>query len=224
MLYSIAFPLLSLVCALSILLFKSYKPDFCRGGTGPAAGAHCAPLRITTDLQKRDYLGPPPKPSGDSRGFGGESRSSGMSELSPQAEARDVELATTKGAASRTRRKASPLAGEVPPKGAEGGRSAQAPALPYCVDRSLHVQGRTLHLVSPSVICFANATSLVRGRLFVGAAPCGRPRAHAVRPYGTASSPDGLIRLAALGTWPYPLCPFGIFPPDRGNRPKGEGF
>ena len=45
-----------------------------------------------------------------------------------------------------------------------------------------------------------------------------------VRPYGTASSPDGLIRLAALGTWPYPLCPFGIFPPDRGNRPKGEGF
>ena len=42
-------------------------------------------------------MGPPPKPSGDSRGFGGESRSSGMSELSPQAEARDVELATTKG-------------------------------------------------------------------------------------------------------------------------------
>ena len=28
-------------------------------------------------------MGPPPKPSGDSRGFGGESRSSGMSELSP---------------------------------------------------------------------------------------------------------------------------------------------
>ena len=28
-------------------------------------------------------LGSPPKPSGDSRGFGGESRSSGMSELSP---------------------------------------------------------------------------------------------------------------------------------------------
>ena len=50
------------------------------------------------------FLGPPPKPSGDSRGFGGESRSSGMSELSPQAEARDMELATTKGAASRTRR------------------------------------------------------------------------------------------------------------------------
>ena len=134
----------------------------------PCRGAQCAPLRITTDLQKRDYLGPPPKPSGDSRGFGGESRSSGMSELSPQAEARDVELATTKGAASRTRRKASPLAGEVPPKGAEGGRSAQAPALPYCVDRSLHAQGRTLHPVSPSVICFANATSLVRGRLFAG--------------------------------------------------------
>ena len=48
--------------------------------------------------------------------------------------------------------------------------------------------------------------------------------ARSVRPYGTASSPDGLIRLAALGTWPYPLCPFGTFPPDRGNRPKGEGF
>ena len=28
-------------------------------------------------------MGPPPKPSGDSRGFGGESRSSGMRELSP---------------------------------------------------------------------------------------------------------------------------------------------
>ena len=79
------------------------------GGGWPKArrkgpGARCAPLRITTDLQKRDYLGPPPKPSGDSRGFGGESRSSAMSELSPQAEARDMELATTKGAASWTRR------------------------------------------------------------------------------------------------------------------------
>ena len=52
----------------------------------------CAP----TDNDGRIY-GAPPKPSGDSRGFGGESRSSGMSELSPQAEARDVELATTKG-------------------------------------------------------------------------------------------------------------------------------
>ena len=79
----------------------------------PPAGAHCAPLRITTDLQKRDYLGPPPKPSGDRRGFGGESRSSGMSELSPQAEARDVELATTKGAASRTHR-TFPLGGRWP--------------------------------------------------------------------------------------------------------------
>ena len=28
-------------------------------------------------------MGPPPKPSGDSRGFGGKSRSSGMRELSP---------------------------------------------------------------------------------------------------------------------------------------------
>ena len=45
-----------------------------------------------------------------------------------------------------------------------------------------------------------------------------------VRPYGTASSPDGLIHLATLGTWPYPFCPFGTFPPDRGNRPKGEGW
>ena len=25
------------------------------------------------------------------------------------------------------------------------------------------------------------------------------------------------------GTCPYPLCPFGTFPPDRGNRPRGEG-
>ena len=41
-------------------------------------------------------MGPPPKPSGDSRGFGGESRSSEMIELSPQAEANDMELATTK--------------------------------------------------------------------------------------------------------------------------------
>ena len=64
-------------------------------------------------------MGTPPKSSGDSRGFGGERRSSGMSELSPQAEAREkvnwpegpreaalgrMELATTKGAASLTRR------------------------------------------------------------------------------------------------------------------------
>ena len=26
------------------------------------------------------------------------------------------------------------------------------------------------------------------------------------------------------GTCPYPLCPFGTFPPDRGNRPRGEGM
>ena len=58
-------------------------------------------------------MGPPPKPSGDSRGFGGESRSSGMSELSP-------------------------------PGGSEGYGA--------CDDE--------------------------------GAAPCGRPRAHSVRPYG----------------------------------------
>ena len=25
------------------------------------------------------------------------------------------------------------------------------------------------------------------------------------------------------GTCPYPLCPLGTFPPDRGNRPRGEG-
>ena len=38
------------------------------------------------------------------------------------------------------------------------------------------------------------------------------------------AAPTDLIRLAALGTCPYPFCPFGTFPPDRGNRPKGEGF
>ena len=37
------------------------------------------------------------------------------------------------------------------------------------------------------------------------------------------AGPTDLIRLAALGTCPYPFCPFGTFPPDRGNRPKGEG-
>ena len=26
------------------------------------------------------------------------------------------------------------------------------------------------------------------------------------------------------GTCPDPLCPFGTFPPDRGNRPRGEGM
>ena len=40
-------------------------------------------------------------------------RSNGVSELSPQAEARDVELATTKGAASRTHR-TFPLGGRWP--------------------------------------------------------------------------------------------------------------
>ena len=33
-----------------------------------------------------------------------------------------------------------------------------------------------------------------------------------------------LIRPAALATCPYPLCPFGTFPPDRGDRPQGEGM
>ena len=34
-----------------------------------------------------------------------------------------------------------------------------------------------------------------------------------------------LIRLAC-GQPPYPFCPFGIFPPDRGNKPSplGEGL
>ena len=28
---------------------------------------------------------------------------------------------------------------------------------------------------------------------------------------------------ALRATCPYPFCPFGTFPPDRGNRPPGEG-
>lgn len=41
------------------------------------------------------YKGAPPKPSVS--GFGGERRSSGMSELSPETEARDMELANAAG-------------------------------------------------------------------------------------------------------------------------------
>ena len=40
-------------------------------------------------MRIRNYLGSPPKPSGDSHGFGRESRSSGMNELSPSAEANE---------------------------------------------------------------------------------------------------------------------------------------
>ena len=31
-------------------------------------------------------------------------------------------------------------------------------------------------------------------------------------------------RLSAVPPCPTPFCPFGTFPPDRGNRPKGEGW
>ena len=34
--------------------------------------------------------------------------------------------------------------------------------------------------------------------------------------------PEGLIRLAALGTWPYPFCPFGTFPLTGGIGLKGR--
>ena len=54
--------------------------------------------------------------------------------------------------------------------------------------------------------------------LFAGGRPQISPRA------AQCAAPTDLIRLAALGTCPYPFCPFGTFPPDRGNRPKGEGF
>ena len=74
-------------------------PD--EGGVSPPRWFIVAPssvsLRSTASPQGEAMMGSPPKPSGDSRGFGGESRSSGMSELSPQAEANDMELATTKG-------------------------------------------------------------------------------------------------------------------------------
>ena len=78
-------------------------------------------------------MGSPPKPSGDSRGFGGERRSSEMSELSPL-----------------------------------GGSERYG----ACDDEGAAPCGRP---VSPSVICFANATSLVRGRLFLRAAEGGGP-------------------------------------------------
>ncbi|OUN21314.1 hypothetical protein B5G37_11295 [Pseudoflavonifractor sp. An85] len=53
--------------------------------------------RIWADFEDsaEDQMGTPPKPSAS--GFGGERRSSGMSEFSPfGAEMRDMELATTK--------------------------------------------------------------------------------------------------------------------------------
>ena len=51
-----------------------------------------------------------------------------MSELSPQAEARDVELATTKGAASWTRR-TFPLGGRWP-AGPDEGAEGRTPIIP----------------------------------------------------------------------------------------------
>ncbi len=33
-----------------------------------------------------------------------------------------------------------------------------------------------------------------------------------------------LISQPSADSYPYPLCPFGAFPPDRGNRPPGEAI
>ena len=101
-------------------------------------------------------MGPPAKPSGDSRGFGGESRSSGMSELSPLGESeREGELARR---AKRDRPGAYGACDD------EGRGLLDAP--PVRADEDIGPYGWQ------------------RTGIFVGAAPCGRPRAHNVRPYG----------------------------------------
>ena len=60
-----------------------------------------------------------------------------------------------------------------------------------------------------------------------GAARPGGRALHGMESQGRAGlgpAPTDLIRLASPGTCPYPFCPCGTVPPDRGNRPKGEGL
>ena len=65
---------------------------------------------------------------------------------------------------------------------------------------------QTFHRLSHFRRCAHCAPARKDSYSFVGAAPCGRPPVRfSTRPVGPGD--------------PYPLCPFGASPPDRGSRP-----
>ena len=100
-------------------------------------------------------MGPPPKPSGDSRGFGGERRSSEMSELSPSGGSEGYGACDDEG-------RGLPGAPDLP----LGGKVARPKAVTDAGASVCHVLGG--HAGPP----------LQDGqtRYIVGAAPCGRPQ------------------------------------------------